>query len=450
MVSTWQQTDATTQTVSDYPLLIDGDVAVATRVADAFAPHEQTTPNMAVELDAGFLFDPRNASLVPVTAQSTSTITAPVSQPRIDRVVIDAATGAVSVVTGTEAASPTPPDVPLGTVPVAQVMLQTTSIAITNAMITDERAVWGSPVVGVPWAPAAGTANAITAAYKPANAGLYDGLLLSFRATAANTTTTPSFAPDGLTAYTITKEGGQALVAGDIPGNLAECVVRYNAANTRWELLNPQQGLLSVLAGTGINVSGSGGSVTIDNAGVTALTGGTAISVSGATGSVTVDNTGVTSLTAGTGVGVSSSTGGVTVSNAGVTSLTAGSGVSLSGSTGSVTINATGIVKTFSSSPVAMGAPNGTVTIPHTLGVQPLGVQLFMKCVTANAGYSPGDIVGCPMSAGETFETYFMRADTSNIYAKMGQTGIGIYNKSTNGITLVTLADWNLIANAWA
>lgn len=91
----------------------------------------------------------------------------------------------------------------------------------------------------VGWVIAGGTANAITAAYSPAIASLTDGLLLAFRAASANTTTTPTFAPNSLTAHTITKQAGGALQAGDIIGNLAEYLVRYNLANTRWELLNP-------------------------------------------------------------------------------------------------------------------------------------------------------------------------------------------------------------------
>lgn len=93
----------------------------------------------------------------------------------------------------------------------------------------------GSPT----WIAAGGTADAITATYSPPVKVLVDGMLLGFRATAANATTTPTFAPNGLTARTIVKRGGGALVAGDIPGNLSECVVRYNLANTRWELINP-------------------------------------------------------------------------------------------------------------------------------------------------------------------------------------------------------------------
>lgn len=90
------------------------------------------------------------------------------------------------------------------------------------------------------WAAATGAADVITAAYAPVNTALTDGLLLGVRALAANATTTPTFSPDGLTAHTITKVGGSALAAGDIPAALAEMLLRYNLANTRWELLNPQ------------------------------------------------------------------------------------------------------------------------------------------------------------------------------------------------------------------
>lgn len=96
-----------------------------------------------------------------------------------------------------------------------------------------------SSLTAAQWAVAGGSADAITAVYSPVNASLPDGLLLGFRASAANTTTTPTFAPDGLTAHTVTKFGGTALSPGDIAGALAEHIVRYNLTNTRWELLNP-------------------------------------------------------------------------------------------------------------------------------------------------------------------------------------------------------------------
>ena len=92
----------------------------------------------------------------------------------------------------------------------------------------------------VQWIAADGAVDVITAAYSPAIISLTDGLILGFRSLGANTTTTPTFSPNGLTAYTIVKAGGVALVAGDIGAVGAEHLVRYNLANTRWELLNPK------------------------------------------------------------------------------------------------------------------------------------------------------------------------------------------------------------------
>jgi hypothetical protein len=102
-----------------------------------FRPHAEATPAMTVRLDAGKLFD--GATLTNVAAQSTGAITAPVGNPRIDRVVVDRITGAVSVITGTPAGSPAPPAITAGKLPVAQVLLQTSSTVITDSMITDER-----------------------------------------------------------------------------------------------------------------------------------------------------------------------------------------------------------------------------------------------------------------------------------------------------------------------
>jgi hypothetical protein len=54
----------------------------------------------------------------------------------------------------------------------------------------------------------------------------------------ANSSTTPTFTPDGLTTYTIEKAGGQALVAGDIYG-AGHCALFMLSAANKVELLNP-------------------------------------------------------------------------------------------------------------------------------------------------------------------------------------------------------------------
>lgn len=132
------QPDFNTQNSTVYKGSIDAGFAVAARIIDQFAPRALDTPAMKVHLDAGYVFT--GTTLTEVAAQDTGTITAPVGNPRIDRIVIDRFTGVVSVVTGTPAGSPTAPAIPSGKVPVAQVLLQTSTTAIQNSQITDERA----------------------------------------------------------------------------------------------------------------------------------------------------------------------------------------------------------------------------------------------------------------------------------------------------------------------
>lgn len=95
------------------------------------------------------------------------------------------------------------------------------------------------------WVVATGTADAITATYTPPITALVDGQLCFVRASAPNATTTPTFSPNGLTARIITRSGGSAVGIGDIPAALAEIILRYNLANTRWELLNPAKVLFA-------------------------------------------------------------------------------------------------------------------------------------------------------------------------------------------------------------
>lgn len=109
----------------------------------------------------------------------------------------------------------------------------------------------------VGWTIAGGSSDAITATYTPSNATPADGTLCAFRATAGNATTTPTFAKDGGSALTITRAGGAALQPGDIPGNLAECLLRYNSANTRWELLNPAQSQFAPTWPTNLRINAS-------------------------------------------------------------------------------------------------------------------------------------------------------------------------------------------------
>lgn len=126
----------------------------------------------------------------------------------------------------------------------------------------------------IQWAAATGTVSAITATYPDTVVSLEDGLCLCFRATGANTITNPTFAPDGLAARTITKEGGAALRAGDIAGADHEVIVRYNLAGTRWELMNPSVAveLWKVLAATGTGENSTSAQPWFPTAGAVSVT----------------------------------------------------------------------------------------------------------------------------------------------------------------------------------
>ena len=141
-VATFKQPNFTdpAQSASVYKAAIDAAISVLATIGADYACHAKATPDMQVLVDPGQLFL-ANSTLVSNAQQTSITIVAPVGNPRIDRIVINDQTGVVSVITGTPAASPAAPAITAGTRPIAQILLQTSSIVIANSMITDERVI---------------------------------------------------------------------------------------------------------------------------------------------------------------------------------------------------------------------------------------------------------------------------------------------------------------------
>lgn len=106
----------------------------------------------------------------------------------------------------------------------------------------------------VPVAAGAGTVDAITANFTP-DISLADMQVCIVISTGPNTVTNPTFSPDGLTARTIVKNGGQALSAGDTGSAGRPLLLEYNAANTRWELMNPVNVPIGNVSGLGTGVA---------------------------------------------------------------------------------------------------------------------------------------------------------------------------------------------------
>lgn len=139
----------TTQSGTVYPLGIDKAAEIMRRLAAMFNPSAQDTPNMTVLVDAGSLYKGKN--LTEVAAQNTAVITAPVTDPRIDRVQLDPNTGAISIVAGVEAASPIPTDYDFGFLPICQILLSPSTTQITDSLITDERQLLMVPIRVFVW-----------------------------------------------------------------------------------------------------------------------------------------------------------------------------------------------------------------------------------------------------------------------------------------------------------
>lgn len=142
-VGTFTDSNYATMSGTVYPLNLDACMAVAKRIVNNFAPHSNASPNMTVQVEPGYLYAGSTSTLTEVALQTSAVISAPVSLPRIDRIVADQSTGLISVVTGSENTAPSPPAIQSGKFPIAQVLLQTSTTAITNAVLTDERALFG-------------------------------------------------------------------------------------------------------------------------------------------------------------------------------------------------------------------------------------------------------------------------------------------------------------------
>lgn len=118
------------------------DMAVSLSVSGLASGTTITSIDSATQIHVSNTFTGTTASGVTVSV----TIPAPASNPRIDRVVIAEGTGAALWLMGSEAASPTPPAIPVGYLPgcALSLPLGITALAGTSNII-DERALFHEP-----------------------------------------------------------------------------------------------------------------------------------------------------------------------------------------------------------------------------------------------------------------------------------------------------------------
>jgi len=271
------------------------------------------------------------------------------------------------------------------------------------------------------WVDGGGTADAITATYSPSITALIDGQLCFVRATAANATTAPTFSPSALTARTIVKNGGVALAVGDISGDGHQLILRYDLANTRWELLNPKSSIPFTAAsssgpaslafaedtdnGTNTATIIAPASIASDTVHTLPAATGTLLSTAAAV-SVVQGGTGLASLTLN-GVMIGQGTS----APAFVAPSTSGNVLTSNGTTWVSSAPAAGASKAISSDYAITSS--GTQTFTHGLGAIPAAIKYELVCTSNDNGFTTGQVVDALCCMNPQVERGFIPAISS-------------------------------------
>lgn len=309
------------------------------------------------------------------------------------------------------------------------------------------------------WVAAGGTADAITATYSPAITTLVDGQICYVRAGAANATTTPTFSPNGLTARTITKNGNQALVAGDIFGASHELILRYRLSDTKWELMNPAYPFVPTLApfidSTAI-IKGSADATKLLKIEVDGITTATTRTWTAPDSDLTI--VGLATTQTLTNKSLSDSTTFIIDESDGTKKAQFQASSIATGTTRTYTLpDKNGTVamtsdiptsvftESFQSSAITMTA--GTGTVAHGLAGRPKLIYPYIRCKTAELNYSVGDEVLCPWQTNG----YGINTSTSSTthirYAI--EANLRISNATSNTDSDITYANWELFFRAY-
>ena len=197
--------------------------------------------------------------------------------------------------------------------------------------------------------------------------------------------------------------------------------------------------VLDFNSGTGIqlSVNSNNDQITITNDGVTSLVAGSGMSVSGATGAVTVTNAGVRSAVAGLGVTVNSATGTVTFANSGIVEIESGNITNLTVSardpvTGKVIITNT---KPAVNAYGTMQVTNSAGGIENTLTANSAGATIILQEGTGI------NLVGTTTPNKVVFEN-------SGVTSLIGGNGITV--SSATGAVTVSIGRGDLIGSVFA
>ena len=140
MTDKYTQPDRSSQNATEYTSNIDNSIAIHHATSGAFHCSQQDIADMTIAVSSGRMMS--GNTLISISGEDISALVAPSANPRIDRVVISRTDGTITVITGSEASSPSAPSLTADTIPLCQILLATTTTTIVNSMITDERVVY--------------------------------------------------------------------------------------------------------------------------------------------------------------------------------------------------------------------------------------------------------------------------------------------------------------------
>lgn len=118
------------------------------------------------------------------------------------------------------------------------------------------------------------------------------------------------------------------------------------------------------------------------------------------------------------------------------------------------TANTPAFTKSYTSANQTITAA-GTLTLAHGLGGMPTMIQVRLKCLTAELGYSVGDEVMIDFfggyQGGNTGQALSIVPDATNLNIRYGGAAnvFGLPNKATGIIANATNASWAMIVRAW-
>lgn len=275
--------------------------------------HEQSTPDMTVKVEPGVCYV--GATRVIYAGGNSPSITNPVSNPRIDLICINSS-GAISVVAGTENASPSAPTYPSDKLVLAEVYLRTTGTTIRDddqgsghyikndvrpflggGYILTESQIDSTVIASLTnsshiYAASSGGTDAYAITLSPVPASLTNGFTVIFKADVANTGPA-TLNVNSLGAKAIKKTHDEDLANNDIEaGQLV--IVSYQATEDVWQMqsqiANPPPGAADYGTGADGALSITSGTTNIDVGGVQIyIKNYTSISITG-TGKLTFSN----------------------------------------------------------------------------------------------------------------------------------------------------------------